>query len=301
VSRWLARHNHYRISLVAGQTDNPDQRIAEDVYRFINGGSDGSNTAYGIYDFSILLISTVSSLVSFAIVLWGLSKSFMLPGTNIILPGFLFWLSVLGRPVICGFRNTDHPSHRTPAHRPVFSTSTHGSRLSIFPAIRSAVISPLCEVTVLAEQAALELRRFIELNEVTVANCGGDIAGAIMFVVGAVQDKEHADQIRHLALHDVMPFPMRPYRAIGVILFSPAPISSSARSMSYCACKPIPERRRRAKRFGKPQRRVGGDCGLLIDQPLDPRARHTDHTGHGEGRKLHRHEERLPAMLVHWR
>ena len=51
VSRWLARHNHYRISLVAGQTDNPDQRIAEDVYRFINGGSDGSITAYGLYDF----------------------------------------------------------------------------------------------------------------------------------------------------------------------------------------------------------------------------------------------------------
>jgi putative ATP-binding cassette transporter len=80
---------------VAGQTDNPDQRIAEDVYRFINGGSDGSSTAYGIYDFSILLISTVSSLVSFAIVLWGLSKSFVLPGTNIIVPGFLFWIALL--------------------------------------------------------------------------------------------------------------------------------------------------------------------------------------------------------------
>ena len=95
VSRWLARHNHYRISLVAGQTDNPDQRIAEDVFRFINGGSDGSSTAYGIYDFSILLISTVSSLVSFAIVLWGLSRSFTLPGTDIILPGFLFWVALL--------------------------------------------------------------------------------------------------------------------------------------------------------------------------------------------------------------
>ena len=93
VSRWLARHNHYRISLAAGQTDNPDQRIAEDVYRFINGGSDGSTTAYGIYDFSILLISTLSSLVSFAIVLWSLSRSFTLPGTDIILPGFLFWVA----------------------------------------------------------------------------------------------------------------------------------------------------------------------------------------------------------------
>ena len=95
VSRWLARHNHYRISLIAGQTDNPDQRIAEDIYRFINGGSDGSNTAYGIYDFSIMLIATVSSLVSFAIVLWSLSRSFTLPGTDIILPGFLFWVALI--------------------------------------------------------------------------------------------------------------------------------------------------------------------------------------------------------------
>jgi putative ATP-binding cassette transporter len=95
ISRWLTDHNHYRISLVAGQTDNPDQRIAEDVYRFINGGSDGSNTAYGIYDFSILMISTVTSLVSFAVVLWSLSASFTLPGTDIVVPGFLFWVALI--------------------------------------------------------------------------------------------------------------------------------------------------------------------------------------------------------------
>jgi putative ATP-binding cassette transporter len=95
VSRWLTHHNHYRISLVAGQTDNPDQRISEDIFRFINGGSDGSNTAYGLYDFSILLISTATTLVSFSIVLWTLSQSFTLPGTNIVLPGFLFWVALL--------------------------------------------------------------------------------------------------------------------------------------------------------------------------------------------------------------
>lgn len=95
VSRWLDGHNHYRISLVSGQADNPDQRIAEDVYRFINGGSDGSNTAYGIYDFSILLISTVTTLVSFSIVLWALSANFTLPGTDLKAPGFLFWVAVL--------------------------------------------------------------------------------------------------------------------------------------------------------------------------------------------------------------
>jgi vitamin B12/bleomycin/antimicrobial peptide transport system ATP-binding/permease protein len=120
VSRWLATHNHYRISLVAGQTDNPDQRIAEDVYRFINGGSDGSSQAFGIYDFSILLISTVSTLVSFAILLWDLSRSFTLPGTDIVVPGFLFWVALIyaasgtlithliGRPLIELFFERQH-------------------------------------------------------------------------------------------------------------------------------------------------------------------------------------------------
>ena len=95
VSRWLNRHNHYRISLVAGQTDNPDQRISEDIFRFINGGADGANASYGIYDFSILLISTVTSLVSFSIVLWNLSSSFTFPGTDVVLPGFLFWVALI--------------------------------------------------------------------------------------------------------------------------------------------------------------------------------------------------------------
>src|SRR5579871_2484957 len=95
VSRWLATHNHYRISLVAGQTDNPDQRIAEDIYRFINGGDDGSIQAYGVYNFSIQLISNVSTLVSFAILLWDLSRSFTFPGTDIAVPGFLFWVALI--------------------------------------------------------------------------------------------------------------------------------------------------------------------------------------------------------------
>jgi putative ATP-binding cassette transporter len=120
VSRWLNQHNHYRISLAEGQTDNPDQRIQEDIFRFINGGSDGSNTAYGLYDFSILLISTVTTLVSFSIVLWSLSQSFTLPGTDIVLPGFLFWVALIyaasgtlithliGRPLISLYFQRQH-------------------------------------------------------------------------------------------------------------------------------------------------------------------------------------------------
>ncbi len=89
--RWLDRHAHYHMSLQGGVADNPDQRISEDVNRFINGGQEG----YGIYTFSILLISNLSSLVSFAILLWDLSANFTLPYTAIAVPGFLFWVALI--------------------------------------------------------------------------------------------------------------------------------------------------------------------------------------------------------------
>lgn len=91
VSHWLGRHTHYRMTLAGNQTDNPDQRIAEDVNRFIDGGTDG----YGIYSFSILLIATLSSLVSFSIVLWDLSGDYAIPGTDLHIPGFLFWVALV--------------------------------------------------------------------------------------------------------------------------------------------------------------------------------------------------------------
>jgi putative ATP-binding cassette transporter len=95
ISRWLAGHAHYRISLAGAEADNPDQRIQEDVNRFIDGGNDGSVSSYGLYSFSILMISKLSSLVSFAIVLWSLSDNFTLPGTDIAVPGYLFWVGLI--------------------------------------------------------------------------------------------------------------------------------------------------------------------------------------------------------------
>jgi putative ATP-binding cassette transporter len=91
VTNWLAGAAHYRMTLSGGEADNPDQRIAEDVNRFIDGG----NVGYGIYSYTILLISTLSSLVSFSIVLWGLSSNFVIPGTEIVVPGFLFWVALI--------------------------------------------------------------------------------------------------------------------------------------------------------------------------------------------------------------
>ena len=91
VERWLGEHTHYGMALAGGDADNPDQRIAEDVNRFISGGEEG----YGVYSYTILLISTVSSLVSFSVMLWELSGNYPLPGTSIYVPGFLFWVVLI--------------------------------------------------------------------------------------------------------------------------------------------------------------------------------------------------------------
>jgi putative ATP-binding cassette transporter len=112
IAHWLHGHAHYRMSLGAGPTDNPDQRIAEDVARFIDGGGEGGAFGQGVYNYSILLISTLSSLVSYAILLWGLSANFTFPGTDFRLPGLLFWVALtyatlgtlvthlIGRPLV---------------------------------------------------------------------------------------------------------------------------------------------------------------------------------------------------------
>ncbi len=90
-ARWLDAHNHYRMSLAGVGVDNPDQRISEDVSRFIDGGQIG----YGLYTFSVILISTLSTFVSFAILLWTLSADLSFPGTNLVIPGFLLWCALL--------------------------------------------------------------------------------------------------------------------------------------------------------------------------------------------------------------
>jgi hypothetical protein len=39
----------------------------------------------------------------------------------------------------------------------------------------------------------LRLFHLVELDEVAIADCGGDMAGAIMFVAGALHNQEHAN------------------------------------------------------------------------------------------------------------
>ena len=84
---WLAGRAYYQLEL-GGRTDNPDQRIAEDLNQF---------TTF-VLSLSVGLITSVVSLISFLVILWGLSGPADLPiGTWITLhiPAYLVWAALL--------------------------------------------------------------------------------------------------------------------------------------------------------------------------------------------------------------
>ena len=93
--RWLGRHNHYHMTLAGTGTDNPDQRISEDVIRFIDGQFAGQAGGLGLYSLSISLIATLSTLVSYSIILWNGSALLSFPGTTFKIPGLLLWAAIV--------------------------------------------------------------------------------------------------------------------------------------------------------------------------------------------------------------
>ncbi len=82
--RWLDDGTHYRLQFGEARVDNPDQRISEDIRKYIE-------TTYGL---TISMIQQISSLVSFSVILWGLSANLKLPGVDTQIPGLLFWIAL---------------------------------------------------------------------------------------------------------------------------------------------------------------------------------------------------------------
>ncbi len=102
-SRWLTQSMHYKLALGASEADNPDQRISQDVGGFINGSGTGINSGNaGIYNYTIQAISSATNLVSFSIILWGISNAMRAPIFGVEIPGFLFWVAVLYAAVATG-------------------------------------------------------------------------------------------------------------------------------------------------------------------------------------------------------
>ena len=95
-SRWLLHSMHYQLAVRGGQTDNPDQRISEDIGGFISGeGGRGTYANVGIYNYTIQAMATATNLVAFSIILWGLSAAMDPTIFGVTIHGFLFWVAVL--------------------------------------------------------------------------------------------------------------------------------------------------------------------------------------------------------------
>ncbi len=87
IDEWLADRAYYRISLTTSAaglgTDNPDQRIAEDLRSFV-----GDTLSLGLD-----LLSNIVSLISFVGILWSLSGSIHLLGLTI--GGYMVWIALI--------------------------------------------------------------------------------------------------------------------------------------------------------------------------------------------------------------
>jgi putative ATP-binding cassette transporter len=84
---WLSDGAYYRMQLQASETDNPDQRIAEDVQLL-------ASHSLGLFTGGLRAIVT---LVTFVAILWGLSGSFVVSagGYDVRVPGYMVWVAVL--------------------------------------------------------------------------------------------------------------------------------------------------------------------------------------------------------------
>ncbi|HXC30043.1 MAG TPA: ABC transporter ATP-binding protein/permease [Stellaceae bacterium] len=102
---WLSHQAYYRIQIDQSTTDNPDQRIADDLDQFANLS----------ITLSLGLLSSVVTLASFILILWNLSPTLTIPlwgGSSFVIPGYLVyaafiyaavgtWLTqVIGRPLV---------------------------------------------------------------------------------------------------------------------------------------------------------------------------------------------------------
>ncbi|HEX4113320.1 MAG TPA: ABC transporter ATP-binding protein/permease, partial [Stellaceae bacterium] len=88
IATWLTDRTYFRLQLSGGATDNPDQRIQEDLNLF---------TTYAM-SLSLGLLTAVVSLFSFLFILWELSGPAHIPlgswGVWYI-PGYLVWAALL--------------------------------------------------------------------------------------------------------------------------------------------------------------------------------------------------------------
>ena len=87
VGDWLGDRTYYRLELTRAATDNPDQRIAEDLRYFTSG----------TLTLSLGLLSEGVTLVSFMFILWTVSGpiTLSLAHFSVTIPGYMLWAALI--------------------------------------------------------------------------------------------------------------------------------------------------------------------------------------------------------------
>ena len=87
IDGWLSQRAYYRLELGGHATDNPDQRIAEDIRLF---------TEYTV-SLTMGLLNSVVTLASFVAILWVVSGPLSLTvfGSEVTIPGYMVWVALL--------------------------------------------------------------------------------------------------------------------------------------------------------------------------------------------------------------
>ncbi|HIU63820.1 MAG TPA: ABC transporter ATP-binding protein/permease [Candidatus Avacidaminococcus intestinavium] len=87
LDEWLSKKTYYRLQMFGSYTDNPDQRISEDVKLFVEM----------TLQFTVGILKAFCTLVSFVVILWQLSGPlvFNVFTKNIVIPGYLVWIALI--------------------------------------------------------------------------------------------------------------------------------------------------------------------------------------------------------------
>lgn len=86
LNNWLTNQTYYRLQLTDNNTDNPDQRISEDLRLFTN---------YTLR-LSIGFIKALATLTAFIAILWQLSGTLTIPvgGSQWTISGYMVWVAI---------------------------------------------------------------------------------------------------------------------------------------------------------------------------------------------------------------
>ena len=87
LSLWMEGQAYYRLQVLGSDTDNPDQRISEDINQFVSLS----------LQLFVGFLKELTTLGAFAVVLWNLSGAFTVPigGHEFVIYGYMFWFSLL--------------------------------------------------------------------------------------------------------------------------------------------------------------------------------------------------------------